>query len=820
MDIKVIENVYRAYETGLMNDQERMDYESDVKSGTMQLPPGKSLAGVSTESGVSGGNKSPAQNQSVPFLDLGIIDAYESGNMTREEKIQLEEDVARGAWQLPPNVQLDETKPLGFFGKIKEMFTGSDRTTPEIEDMPEWTGMPELNSLSFNSFKSAIGTTFTDPNETVQIIKANFPDVDIRRDAKGNFIIKSAMDGMDYAIKPGFTVGDIGRFGAGVAAFTPAGRSATLFGAGTGAGATQAVIEGSQAAAGGNFDPEQIPIAGAFGAGGLLLGRAAGSLGRQYERFTKGTPSRSGIVDPPSPSGASGASGASGPSPSEDISKTIRLASEGGLGSNAAKKALASQSMPDEKVVEAAKRIGVEDYLQPDHVSSNIAFREVFQAIKSIPGSITRMTELEGLEQVAKKADDIILEIGGDLDLSRVNQKVFEELDSIQAKLDTEAGKLFGKVKESVGSKERVEAKLTTDWINDRIDELGGKQYLSSLEKQVLSKISSKSGELPTYARIDDLRKALTSARVKKEGVFKDSDSGLIKKLEKKLLEDQRVAVESIGSADTLEVFNLARKTVAIRKGVEDDLKAIFGKNLDRTMVKSLTGSIKDLPSGDIGKFINLIKSVPASMREEVTASGLAAAFGKNARNGDLNFSSYANWYEGLLRNKKAHASLMANLPKGARKRLSDLYRVSNGIRKATRERITTGRIQAVSQEIQGTDTLMTRVYDMARRSAGGAAAEALTVPLGIPGAGLAAGLSAAFVKGQTNILRAADEVISSPSFLQMASNPSLINAKKLAGSSSWKKFQDLASKYEPMPDPARWILSSYQSKRQTGESK
>lgn len=123
--------------------------------------------------------------------------------------------------------------------------------------------MPELNQMSMASLKSAIGTLVSNPKETTQILQANFPGLQVRQDAKGNYILRSSIDNKEYAIPPGVTVGDIPRIIGGVLAFTPAGRAPSLLGMGLKAGATQAAIEGTQAATGGEFSPQEVALTAA-----------------------------------------------------------------------------------------------------------------------------------------------------------------------------------------------------------------------------------------------------------------------------------------------------------------------------------------------------------------------------------------------------------------------------------------------------------------------------------------------------------------------------------------------------------------------------
>lgn len=161
-----------------------------------------------------------------------------------------------------PQAPASQEQP-GFFAGLAEQITGRERATPETRELTEWTGMPELNQMSMASLKSAIGTLVTNPKETVQILQSNFPGIQVRQDAKGNYILRSSVDKKEYAIPPGLSVGDIPRVLGGMLAFTPAGRAPSLVGMGLKAGATQAAIEGTQAATGGEFSPQEVALTAA-----------------------------------------------------------------------------------------------------------------------------------------------------------------------------------------------------------------------------------------------------------------------------------------------------------------------------------------------------------------------------------------------------------------------------------------------------------------------------------------------------------------------------------------------------------------------------
>lgn len=766
----------------------------------------------------------------------------------------------------PPAPPAPEQEPMGFLARTREAVTGTARRTPETDALPDWATMPELNQLSIASAKTGLGTLLSNPAETAQIIKANFPQAQIRQDAKGNFLIRSGADGQEYAIKPGFQVSDIPRAVGALAAFTPAGRATTIPGAAMAAGATQAVIEGTQAATGGSFDPKEVGLATALGGAVPLVARGIGAgydAGKAALARVRGTPepavnpaqvAREAAVTPPeaapqatpaapvvAPTAppAAPVAPAVAPMAATDLAQTARTAAEGGMGSSRATRVLADQAAPDASTVAAAKRLGIEDYLQPDHVTTNQAYRELAQAVKSIPGSEARAVEMQGLERVAQRADDLISEIGGTTDASTLSSTVKARMQATQSALEAQADDLYIKVREQIPLKAEAPADKTLAFLKQRADELGGKANLSAMEKKLVArltpkvtaktevaptdpeqvglamgrkpqKVTTETVRQPTYALLDDMRRDVGAA-TRRTGPFKDADTGLANKLYSLITEDQAAVVGSHGAT---ELYNAAKASVDVRKGLENDLISLFGKQLDRSLVADLSGAVRALPQGDASKLVRLVASVPPDLKQQVVASGVASAFRTAATRGPINFTTYAKWYEGLLRNKQAYAAVMSNLPPSARKQLSDLYRVSKGISAASRERITTGRIQAVAEEFKGPDNLAARLYDTAKRSAVGAAAG--TTAGAVMGPGVGAAVASALTRGaKPNAIKAADALIASPEFAQLARRGGNEAAKvrRFAYSQPFTRYVRAVGSPRELSNREKWVLQVMQGR-------
>ena len=750
----------------------------------------------------------------------------------------------------------------GLAARAVDMVTGNLRQTKETQTLPEWTGMPELNQLSAASAKTGLGTILASSPEAVKVIQSNFPGVGVRQDEKGNFILRSSIDGKEYAIPPGLSLGDLPRALAGLAAFTPAGRVTSIPGMAAAGAGTQAVIEATQAATGGEFNPTDVLMAGVMppvvAAAGRVVSAAAAPI-RSAVQAARGrlpgapaapvAPAAEAVAQQSDDVARMAQQAVPEAMPPQQMAETAKKAAQGGLGSKSAQEALAAQAAPDASVVASAKRLGIEDYLQPDHVTTNQAFRELSQAIKSTPTSQARVAELQGLEKVAQRASGLIEEIGGTSDLSALTQSVKTRMQATQTQLEKQADDLYGQIRSGIPAQAEVQAPTVLSFIEKRAQDLGGESNLSAMEKMILRKLSPKpvqgvetvpgaAGGLmnpaqmversvqktrqPTYALLDDVRRDLTAARIQRAGPFKDADAGLIKKLESELMADQRAAIEPYGM---LPVFDAARKAVATRKALEDDLIALFGRDLSASFVGSggngIHGAVRAVAQGDATRLVRLIQSIPEASRKEVVASGIATAFRTAGTKGEISFSQYAKWYEGLMRNRQAYAALMSNLPLSARKQLHALYKVSNGIAAASRERITTGRINAVNEYLKDADTLISRIHDAASRGAIGAVVGTAVTPVAGPGVG--ATVATILTKpAKSNVAEAVDKLLVSPDFVKLAATPPGAArdtaAKRLLTTPEWQRFMKSLGEPRDLTKQEQWLLQSMQAKTASSE--
>ena len=501
----------------------------------------------------------------------------------------------------------------------------------------------------------------------------------------------------------------------------------------------------------------------------------------------------------------------------DEMVQATRAAGRGGIGSQAAQARLAEAAAPNPETMAAAQRLGIAEHLQADHVTTSQAFRELSQAVKSIPSSALREQEIKGLQAVAERATRII-DDAGRMPRADLNATVKTALQDTVTQMEATADKFYNRLREVIPARTQATPESTLSFISRRLEDLGGERgALTSLERRILTRLSPKDdGTGPTYALTDDLRREAGRA-TRGQGPFKDADTGLAKQINRLLTDDLNGVAERFGAK---ELSDAAKAIVRQRKGIEDDMVALFGCDLSNSLLARMDQAFQGVTKGDVTKLAEFINAVPKNMRQQVMASGLASAFNKAARDGSLNFSTYATWWKGLEQNRQAMTLIMSNLPRESRQQLRDLATVSDGISSALRERITTGRINVIRDQLQPADTLAQRVFQVAQRSAVGAPLEALTTGMGMPGTGLAAGITSALMKtGKSEPLKAADTLFASPEFQSMAkatveqSAPKMEQAaRRMAQSRAFQDFAEKAAAPRELGAATQWIMSATQT--------
>jgi len=687
-------------------------------------------------------------------------------------------------------------KEKTFIESIRESISGDERTTEELEGLPLIGDSPEMNELfSGGAWKAGIGLLLTgDAEEQKKIVEQSFPDATFRQDAKGNYIV--GLPSGDFALqKPGITAPDMARFITQTGLFTPAGRVAA---GATGAarvgqiaaqtGTTSAAIEAGQAALGGDFDIENVLIdtvaAGAIEAVPAILRANKERAGRQAQQLTKEAQE------------AEAARVAQRLSPEAQQARQQELITGIAEEARAARpqlKELPSDVAADPEILEAAERLGVREDLLPSQVARNPQYIEIEQGLASIPGSKLSAQMKETSLKVAQKADDLITEFGGTTDKAGLSDRIKDTVMASIDDLDKQAEEAYSLIRQQVPATSPVDMTNVRQAMEETANQLGGAENLDPLEKKLLQL----AGEPRNYALIDRERKKIGQALRKATGPYKNEESGTLKRLYGMMTDAQEQAAEQLGVGD---LWSHAKSLVKQRKTLEDQSLFLLGKDKAGAIMPKVGRAVKKLSIGNYKEFDQAIEALPKDIRQEAVLSALNDAFTMGSRKEkQLSVPGFVDWYAGLNRNKAAKQRIDKHLPEGAGKRLDDLFKVAQGMRRASQEKITTGRIAALFDNYAEQGGMVSKLYQVGKKAG---LAETATTAIGLPGAGTAGAIMGAITARKDDpITKAADALLSSYEFQNAAKAYADVSVKAKAKQEAASKALERSAKYQKWLD-------------------
>jgi hypothetical protein len=740
--------------------------------------------------------------------------------------------------------QQNKPEATGILASIKEAITGEQRATPETETLPEWTTMPELNQLtSVAGLKTAAGTLISNPSETVQIIQANFPGVGIRQDAKGNYILRSSVDQQEYAIPPGFSVGDIPRVAGMVVGGIPAAGAKTLLGAAAGAGATQAAFESAQAAAGGQFNPDEVAIASALGPAGLLAQRGVGGVKSMLGRPSAITPEAPPLQPEAAPEApimqqaevppvqqaepqAVPPQAAEVPNQKQGIEvlELARKAASFGPGSSSAKAQLIERAAVDKEAAAAAERLGLE--IPFDVLSDDVGIRTAVGLTRSQVASDADIAWQNTVTDFIKRADDSAKEfdavfVEGKPSTAVVSQKVLSSVSGRRDELKKAAATLYDDVNFALPKGIPAATDNARSLAEQILSEVG-EGGLKKEEKRLYQAIE----DGMTYGRLIREKQAIGKALEGLDTEYSGIGAADLKRLYAALAKDQIATAAATGGEELAEKLRSANRLTAQQKGLEKRITGAYGKELDGSIATLLQSAIKSSAKGDeklSNKLFKVLDQVPAELQKEAIATAMASVTaGRNTGKAALNetvFSpnEFVKTYSTLRANPAVFAKMVKIMGPDWERRQRDLYQLSRRIVDAQTRVLPTGK----ANQILGAgavDGLMAKVISsgIAQRVVSGAVGT-------IPAAGLLTpDLITAMGTAKGSGIEKASKLFSDPEFQKLAIEAAATGTAKTASINraiNTKAFSDFARAIRLAPEErVQFIVNALNATRQTEE--
>lgn len=378
---------------------------------------------------------------------------------------------------------------------------------------------------------------------------------------------------------------------------------------------------------------------------------------------------------------------------------------------------VAETFQPDIEKIKAFEDLDI-DYL-PQYVSDNPTAAAIAENLKDIPGSILAKREKEIVEQLGKKADEIIVQGGGTIEKGELASRYIEKANNVINDLATESNKFYNKVSDAIPKNTPASTENIMDILKSRADDVGGEKYLSAKERSLLKSLDPETN--PTYGRLDMMRRQIGEQLGGIDTPFRNVDRKTLGDLYDALTNDQETIILRQGNQDLLETYLTGKYIVAQRKGIEKQLQNVLGKKVTGDVTKKMGNAVKQLATGDYRTFDNLLKDIPAElgkdMRRELVTTALNDAFISGARSkGPISIGGFGSYWKKLNRNPKAMARLKNELGPDTWKRVQTLATVNDALKQTMELSVKTGRQLSTPGLFDEVNKIASRAYGTAKK--------------------------------------------------------------------------------------------------------
>lgn len=445
-------------------------------------------------------------------------------------------------------------------------------------------------------------------------------------------------------------------------------------------------------------------------------------------------------------------------------------------------KEIADVAQADPEFYKALSEVGVTTEPLPQYGSLNPQFRGIAGGLTAIPGSSLSLTESAFRKDLASRATELFKQYGG-LDTGASSVKWREKAMSTIDELGNEADSAYNALSERLDRKQQANPATTLEFISKETDDLplgitdeSAPKVLRSAFKQLQprKRVNPETGETEVvpanYASMDTLRRQVGAAAFKKEGVFKDADSALLKRLYASLTDDLNNMAEAQGLVDEVKQ---AKAVVTKRKAIEEQMQNLIGDKLQKEVEQVVMGDIKGLMAGGMQRYKSTMSNIPdPEVRQEIIMTSLNNLF-KGTRGGEADTfltSDYIDWHNKTMAKPAIRSVLEKDLPEGAAAKLDALAKIAEGVTRANADKVRTGVVNSLLNDEAG----------FVRRMVGGVGATGARL---VPFAGEAmASAVNEFIKAPTKRSAAAGELLVSPEFqriLQRGVAEGVVTGKK-----------------------------------------
>ena len=409
--------------------------------------------------------------------------------------------------------------------------------------------------------------------------------------------------------------------------------------------------------------------------------------------------------------------------------------------------------------VAAAERLGVEAPIGV--LTKDQATQELTGALAAIPDTqaSTALDSFTG--QLGRRADAFVEELGGATDRALVDGKLLDNMQSDISRIKAVEDQLYDRIRASIGDEEVIDAGAIKNLIAARGRTRQGVKNLSKVERDVYKMIKKgKKGEKGklTYGQLNDMISDIGAAIGRETDAYSTVQSSKLSDMYSKLSSLRESVAGDFGQREALLK---AKKIGAQRFGLQAATKAIYGKDLNRSIFPRIDTVIKRLDRGSVREFEAMMDLVPPKHRGPIAATMLNTALtgGRDASLG-VNSGQFAKWYRNIERSPTAMKSLEKYVGAEGMARFDDIAQLAKGVAGVNRGRVRTGVQSEVMKKLDDINGITGKLYSAAQKielmPGGNIVGKPVTA---------AANIAKTFTLEKTPAVEAADNILNSAAF-------------------------------------------------------
>lgn len=354
---------------------------------------------------------------------------------------------------------------------------------------------------------------------------------------------------------------------------------------------------------------------------------------------------------------------------------------------------LASQVDPE--AIKAADNLGILQHMQFDHITTNLAFKQLTQVMRSITGSALKIQETEAINAIGKNLEENLKRIGLTTNLTDLSDRIKLDLERSQNIFDDAGDRINNQIVDAVGNDTRVTTPNFRAMIEQEAIDAGGFDQIDPAMLSLYKRLYGKGDKEPTFYQLERVAKKWNTD-YRERGEFDNStlDDQIWTKAFDALRADRKLAAESVGLG---KEFELQQSLFRMGFEVTKDLKALFAKETKSVVTSVVQG--RDFSQDKINHFKSKLNAVPERYRNEVFVNAIAQQFMSGEA---VDFKRFQKFYEGVVKgDSKLRGFFLNELTGDQRKLFENMNSVVKVINDAAEYKERTGRIEAPLEIIQ-----------------------------------------------------------------------------------------------------------------------